>query len=243
MQRYFVNNKLNNNHFIIEGGDVHHIKNVMRMNVGDNVICIYDNFAYYCVIEDISDKVLCKILEKIKKNTETNGHVSIAHGLVRRDKCEEVIRRLTELGCYEYIPLVMKRSIVKLEKNNDFKMERYQKIIKEASEQSQRNIQMRLSPVMKMDELLANIKQYDLLLLADANEDNYHLSDLNINLSNKNILVVIGPEGGFDDSEKALLVNNGFKVVSFGNRVLRTETAPLYAMSVLGYLLGDIDED
>lgn len=243
MQRYFVNaNQINKDHITIINGDVHHIKNVMRMKIGDNIICACDGDAYLCIIESILDIVNCKIIEKIKKHSELNGTISIAHGLVRREKTEEVVRRLVELGCSEYIPLIMKRSIVKVDKMND-KNDRLLKIIKEASEQSQRNVLMKLSPVLKIDDLIKNLNKYDLLLLADANEDNYLLKDIGFNNKYHHILVVIGPEGGFDDKEKELLVQNGFKVVSFGNRVLRTETAPLYVTSVLSYLLGEEDED
>lgn len=245
MQRYFVNvNQLNKNIITISGNDVHHIKNVMRMQVGDKVICACDKKAFLCEISEISDNVKCNILEDITKNTALNSKVTIAQGLVRREKTEEVVRRLTELGCTNYIPLIMKRSIIKIDKINDFKLDRYQKIIKEASEQSQRNDLMNISSIKSIHDLINESNDYDLLLLADANEENYMLKDIDFtNNHYQNILVVIGPEGGFDEAEKNLLVNNGFKVVSFGARVLRTETAPLYAMSVLGYIIGDKDEN
>ena len=245
MQRYFVNvNQLNKNVVTISGSDVHHIKDVMRMHSGDKIICSCDEVAYLCVIEEISNVVRCSILEDITKNTSLNGKVTIAQGLVRREKTEEVVRRLTELGCSNYIPLIMKRSIIKIDKINDFKLDRYQKIIKEASEQSQRNDLMKISGVKSINDLIKELNDYDLLLLADANEDNSMLKDIDFVANHyQNILVVIGPEGGFDDLEKEILINNGFKVVSFGARVLRTETAPLYAMSVLGFLLGDKNEN
>ena len=244
MQRYFVNdNQLNNNHIEIKGSDVHHIKNVMRMQIGDKVICACYQKAYLCEIEDISDTVNCLILEDITKNTNLNGRVSIAHGLVRREKTEEVVRRLTELGCSKYIPLIMKRSIIKLDKISDNKNDRLLKIVKEASEQSQRNDLMEISSILSINDLIKTLNDYDLLLLADANEENFMLKEIDFSNNYHNILVVIGPEGGFDDEEKRMLVKNGFKVVSFGNRVLRTETAPLYAMSVLGFILGEKDED
>ena len=244
MQRYFVNeSQFNNNHILITGSDVHHIKNVMRMQLGERIICACNQKAYLCEIESISDCVRCSVLEDITKNTSLNGNVTIAHGLVRREKTEEVVRRLTELGCSRYIPLIMKRSIVKIDKVSDNKNERLLKIIKEASEQSQRNDLMELSNPLTINDLIKSLNDYDLLILADANEDNFMLKDIDFNNNYHNVLVVIGPEGGFDEAEKTLLVNNGFRVVSFGARILRTETAPLYAMSVLGFILGDKDED
>ena len=142
---------------------MHHIKNVMRMQVGDKVICACDKKAFLCEISEISDNVKCNILKDITKNTALNGKVTIAQGLVRRDKTEEVVRRLTELGCTNYIPLIMKRSIIKIDKINDFKLDRYQKIIKEASEQSQRNDLMNISGIKSINDLIKELNDYGLV--------------------------------------------------------------------------------
>ena len=125
MQRYFINeNNIINNNILIDESDSHHIKDVMRMHVGENVIaCIKGtNKIYLCEILELSKKVLLKIIEERQENNELNIKVSIAHGLVRKDKQEEVIRRLVELGAYKYIPVVMDRSIIKLKKE-DYKFE------------------------------------------------------------------------------------------------------------------------
>ncbi|MBP5408515.1 MAG: RNA methyltransferase, partial [Bacilli bacterium] len=167
-----------------------------------------------------------------------NINVSIAHGLVKRDKQEEVIRRLVEIGAYEYIPVNMARSVIKLKKSDyHFENDRLNRIVKEASEQSHRNNFLKLADVIDFKDLVNNFKNYDLVLYADANKkDDLALRDLLKLEDKRNILVLIGPEGGFSEEEHNLLLNNDLvHTISLGKRILRTETAPLVIMSILAY--------
>lgn len=232
MQRYFINNEqINNNLITIIGEDVHHIKTVMRMRTGEEVMACTEEYCYLCEIELISnDIVRLHIKETIKENNELPVEVSIAQGLVRREKTEEVIRRITELGACEYIPVVMKRSVVKA---NNEKLDRWGRIVKEASEQSHRNKLLKISSSISLKDLIKRKDEFDLCLFAhfdgESKDLNYYINNKEI----KKILVLVGPEGGFDQTEVDLLKSSGFKVVSLGKRVLRTETAPLFLMSVL----------
>lgn len=231
MQRYFINYEQVNNDIInIIGEDVHHIKTVMRMKTGEKVMACTDEVNYLCEIISITDIVKLKVLEVIKENNELPVSVTIAQGLVRREKTEEVIRRITELGASEYIPVVMKRSVVKA---NNEKLDRWGRIVKEASEQSHRNKLLTISSPITLKELINKKEEYDLCLFAHFDEDSNILDFYIKNNRIKKILVLVGPEGGFDQSEVDLLKTNGFKVVSLGKRVLRTETAPLFLMSVI----------
>ena len=147
---------------------------------------------------------------------------------------EEVVRRLVELGCFSYIPVNMTRSVVK---HKEINIDRLNKIIKEASEQSHRQKLMKISEVISFNELLKEINNYDVVLFAHT----LYKDDVNLfnELKNKNsnILVIVGPEGGFDDKEVEKLIKlNNLKPISLGKRILRTETAPLYIMSVLGFI-------
>lgn len=237
MQRYFIKNEqVHNNKIIITNDDVHHIKNVMRMQIGDEVLCCDEEKVYLARIESISSFVNLEIVKVLDIDNELTTKVTIAQGLVRREKTEEVIRRLTELGCYAYIPVSMKRSIVKA---NPDKIERWNKIIKEASEQSQRNKLMIISEPLSFQNLLKITSQYDLCLYAHVSEDNNCLKTIISNNPYQNILVLVGPEGGYDETEIKALDNSGFKRITLGKRVLRTETAPLYIMSVLSYEFGE----
>ena len=109
MQRYFINKEnIKGNTIIIEGGDHHHIKNVMRMHPKEKVICLTnDSFEYLCEIDSINNSTVLNILEKRTNNNELNAYVSFAQGLVKKNKCDEVLRRLVELGCSEYFNVSM----------------------------------------------------------------------------------------------------------------------------------------
>ena len=236
MQRYFVKQQqINNNIVKIIGDDVHHIKTVMRMRIGERVLVCDEINTYLCSIDSITSDVTLSILETYYDNNELNIDVTVAHGLVRREKMEEVIRRLVELGCNSYIPVDMKRSVVKFK---DINISRLEKIVKEAAEQSQRVKLMELSEVIPFKQLLSLIHNFDLVLFAHVgNKDQVNLFNELKDFKNKKILVIVGPEGGFDDKEVEVLENyNNLKTVSLGKRILRTETAPLFIMSVLGFL-------
>ena len=235
MQRYFINNnQINNNIVTIIGDDVHHIKTVMRMRIGEKVYVCDELNTYICEIINITNTVELTILEEVNENSEMDLKVTVAHGLVRREKMEEVVRRLVELGCFSYIPVNMTRSVVK---HKEINIDRLNKIIKEASEQSHRQKLMKICEVISFNELLKEIDNYDVVLFAHT----LYKDDVNLfkELTNKhsNILVIVGPEGGFDDKEVEKLIKfNNLKPISLGKRILRTETAPLYIMSVLGFI-------
>ena len=236
MQRYFINNnQINNNIVTIFGDDVHHIKTVMRMRIGEKVYVCDEIKTYICEIINITNTVELSILEEINENSEMELKVTVAHGLVRREKMEEVVRRLVELGCFSYIPVNMTRSVVK---HKEINIERLNKIIKEASEQSQRNKLMNLCEVISFKKLNEIIDSYDLVLFAHAlYKDEVNFFTEIKDLKYKNVLVIVGPEGGFDDKEvETILKHKNVRKISLGKRILRTETAPLYIMSVLGFL-------
>ena len=235
MQRYFIEKKqINNNIITITGDDVHHIKTVMRMRINEKVLVCDEEKTYLCSIMNITNTVEVEILETLDDNVEMDINVTVAHGLVRREKMEEVVRRLVELGCFSYIPVNMTRSVVK---HKEINIDRLNKIIKEASEQSQRNKLMKISEVINFNDLLKMIDSYDLVLFAHTlYKDQVNLFT-EIKNKCKNILVIVGPEGGFDDKEVEKLIKyTNLKPVSLGKRILRTETAPLYIMSVLGFI-------
>lgn len=244
MQRYFLENKaIVNNQIIIDGNDYHHIKNVMRMVKGEKVyICLNEETYIASLNSFFDDYILFDILDKVGFNPEMFAEVTIAHGLVRREKKEEVLRRIVELGANKYIPVNMARSVVK-PCSDENKLERQKKIIKEASEQSHRNKLMEVCAPISMKELINLSKDYDLSLFAyeeSGRSNDFSLKDKLREFrknNKKNILVLVGPEGGFTNEEVKLLCASGFFSVGLGPRILRTETAPLYVMAAISYEL------
>lgn len=235
MQRYFVNKEQINKTIVkINEDDSYHITTVMRMELNDKVTVCDNENTYLCKVIKLGKKVELEIIDKLDLHPELIQNITIAHGLVRREKMEEVVRRLVELGCYQYIPVDMKKSVVK---NKDINLDRLNKIIKEASEQSERTKLMKISNVISFNSLIKIFNSYDLVLLCHAKErENINLFNEIKNKDFKNILVIIGPESGFDDSEISALTNYNAKIISLGKRVLRTETAPLYIMAVLSFI-------
>lgn len=245
MQRYFINNSnidLNSNMCFITGSDFHHIKNVMRMKINNNIYVVdEDKNAYLAEIISFDlDRVVCNIIKKLDQKVELDAYVVIAQGLVRREKTEEVLRRITELGASGYVQVAMERSIVKVKETKDSKTERMKSIVKEASEQCHRNKLMEVYNVHTFKEFIKNFSDFDVKLFAyeEAGRQNvFNLKDKIKEAKNKKMVVLVGPEGGISENEVKLLEENGFISVGLGPRILRTETAPLYIMSAISYEL------
>mgnify|MGYP005787355031 FL=1 len=231
MQRYFAKDKVNNKIILLDS-DIHHIKKVMRMNINDNIEVIYDKKLYLCKIIDNYD---IEIVNEIKENNELNIDITIAIGLVKEQKFDLILQKLTELGVKEIIPLAMERSIIKLDKSKiDKKVERWNSICKEASEQSKRNIIPKVSLPMTLNELVK--LNYDKKLVCSVKQkDNFINKYLQFKDEYVKMIIVIGPEGGVSDKEEEFLNNNDFISVSLGSRVLRVETAAIYVASVINY--------
>ena len=240
MYNFFVKNE----HFTkdtvtILGEDVNHIKNVLRMEIGTKIYTtnIETHIKYLTEIKSIeNEKVECNILEEVP-TTELPINITLYQGLPKSDKLEFIIEKATELGVCKIIPVEMRFSIAKI-KNEDKKIVRWNKIAESAAKQSKRNIIPSIEQTIKVNEMINQFKQYDLILIAYENESKQTLKDVLKNSQKekiKNVALVIGPEGGVDIKEIELLVQNGAKCVSLGKRILRTETAPLTLLSMLVY--------
>lgn len=243
MQRYFVNVTSENNQFMIDGEDFHHITRVMRMKTGDHIVCVTnDGKSAECVIAEITDeKVVAQLVKWEDGSTELPVKVSIASGLPKGDKLEWIIQKGTELGASEFVPFLAARSIVKWdEKKAAKKVERWQKIAKEAAEQSYRNQVPFVNSPVNLITLLQKAGNYDVKLIAYEEEAKLGeaavlAKTLNELKPGQSLLIVFGPEGGLDSKEINILIENGFKACGLGPRILRTETAPLYLLSAVSY--------
>lgn len=239
MQRYFINDKALNEPFItITGEDYYHIKVVMRMKKGDKAYLCCNDITYLSHIDNITDdEVVFLIDEKIIEHKELPFTVCIAQGLVRKEKMEEVIDYTTEMGASTYLPVLMERSVVKYNKEKeDKKLERLNKIAKEASEQSHRTKILEVKAPVSFNEFIEYSKEYDLCLYAyEKSPKDDSLKQILKKGNYKKIIVLIGPEGGISLKEIDLLKKAGFLPISLGPRILRTQVAPLYFMAALSY--------
>lgn len=234
MQRYFKETNLDV--FDLSSDDSYHIKKVMRNKIGDKIEVVIDKKLYICEIIEMNDLVTVKKIEEVECNSELPCYVTIAQSLVKEQKMDLILQKSCELGVSEIIPINTTRSIVKLDKKENKKIERWNKILKEASEQSKRVVIPFVNEIKDIKDLI-NL-DYDIKILCTVNELSTSLKNvLNKDLNNLKIMFVIGPEGGFTDSEEQILMDNGFISTSFGRRVLRTETASIYALSIINYIL------
>lgn len=233
MQRYFIKIK-ENNKLILEENDIHHIKNVMRNKVGDLIECIYEEKLYICKIDDLKSNKVTIIEEKNDYN-ELNLDITIAIALVKEQKMDLILQKLTELGVNRIIPLKMERSIVKLD-NQKFKKkkERWLKICKESSEQSKRNKIPEITDLMTINELCTLKFDKKFICSTKTNENlvNKYLQD---NKSYAKMIFAIGPEGGIAPKEEEKLISLGFTPISLGSRIMRVETAAIYIASITNF--------
>lgn len=232
MQRYFVKEK-NNDNLILSDSDIHHIKKVMRCQNNDKIEIVYEKKVYLCNIDDIETLTL-SILETYEEDRESNINLTIAVSLVQEQKLDLILQKLTELGVDNIIPVKTERSIVKLDpKKEEKKKLRWETICKEASEQSHRVTIPKVHDVITLKQLLNEKKELN--LICSLNDNTKPLSEyLQPNI--KDILFVIGPEGGFTKKEEEFLIDNGFESTTLGKRVLRVETAAMYVASIINYI-------
>lgn len=232
MQRYFAKS-IENNKITLYNSDIHHIKKVMRMQKGDCIEVVYNEKIYTCKL----DNDFSCIIEKVSnEKSGLSKELIVAVGLVKEQKMDLILQKLTELGVSKIIPVNMERSIVKLDsKKEEKKLERWNMICKEASEQSKRTSITIVNDIINIKDLI-DIK-VDKKLVCSTTE-NFNM--IHEELDDKNyesVLVVIGPEGGISPKEEIYLEQNGFTRISFGQLILRVETACIYMASIFNYIV------
>ena len=234
---------------VITGEDVNHIKNVLRMKIGEEIAVSngVDGREYRCeVAQLLTDEVVCK-LRFIKENdVELPAQVYLFQGLPKADKMELIIQKAVELGAYSVIPVATRRSIVKLDdKKAAAKQNRWQGIAEAAAKQSKRKIIPKIEKVMSFAEALEMAKELEVRLIPyELAEDMSHTKEIIERIRKglndvSSISVFIGPEGGFDETEIALASEVGVEPITLGKRILRTETA---GMTVLAWLMYHLEK-
>lgn len=242
MHRFFVGTSLPvGDAFVIDGTDARHISRVLRLGEGDEIIiCDKDGTDCKCIISSVSDtEVRAKIQAKSQSLTEPQICVTLYQGVPKGDKLDTVTQKAVELGVSQVVPVSMKRSVAII-KDPQKKADRMQKIALEASKQCQRARVPKVREVMTFADAVSEAKGADLCILPYEEEKSVSIKDVLKTAENvQTVSIFIGPEGGFEPSEVELAVKNGFKTVSMGPRILRTETAPLAAITAVMYELGD----
>lgn len=243
MQRFFVTPaQVGEEAIDIEGSDVNHMKNVLRMKAGEELmVSDGNNWQYRCAVKEyLPGKAVLKILEKGLVDTELPSKIYLFQGLPKQDKMELIVQKAVELGVCQVVPVETRRCVVKLDqKKADRKVQRWQQIAESAAKQAGRGYIPKVEHVMTWKEALAFAKKLDICLipyeLAEGME--HTRSEIEGILPGQSVGVFIGPEGGFEKEEVEYAVKEGARPVTLGKRILRTETAGLAVLSVLMYRL------
>ncbi len=237
MFNFFVDEtKKQNDCYLITGSDYNHIKNVLRMNVGENLLVSCNGRSDLCRIEDFEDEcVRVAVIEEDYRNTELPVQIYLFQGLPKNEKMELIIQKATELGAAGIIPVEMSRCVVKLDdKKKKSKQTRWQAIAESAAKQSKRNNIPEVFEVSPYNKALEMAKNFDLLLVPYENEEGMAATKKALcELENcKTVGIFIGPEGGFEEKEIEKAREAGGRIISLGDRILRTETAAVTAVAM-----------
>lgn len=232
MQQYFAKNK----NLELLDDDIYHIRKVMRMKKGDLIKVVYDNVVYTCKLLDLKNNVIFDVINSEVK-VDKGYSITVAFSLIKEQRLDYLLQKCTEIGVDSFIPLNTKNSIVKIDVNKEVsKLSRWSKILKEASEQSNRYNIPKINEISFLKKLVN--EDFDLKLLCSLNKNTKSIKKVLQNNPNcARILLVTGPEGGFDFEEEEFLIENGFISITLGDNVLRAETAPLVAASMINYEL------
>ena len=224
------------NRFLLDGADHNHIKNVLRMRPDDTFLVSHNGVSHLCRLVEFTDRqTVAEIIEENYQNTELPVKIYLFEGLPKGDKMEFIIQKAVELGVHTIVPTEMKHCVVKLDdKKKKSKHTRWQSIAESAAKQSKRNTIPVVHEVLSYKDALNLASELDLLLVPYENKNGMTdtVSALNKLCDCKSVGILIGPEGGFDQSEIEAAITSGGLPISLGKRILRTETAAITAVSM-----------
>lgn len=244
MYQFFVEPNqisVNDRRVIILGADVNHIKNVLRMKIGEEIsVCNgQDGREYRCGIASLEeDRVVCELRFIKEENAELPVKVYLFQSLPKADKMELIIQKAVELGAYGIIPVSSGRCVVRLdEKKAEAKVKRWQGIAEAAAKQSRRGILPEVSGVMSFRQAVDMATSMDVRIIPyELAEDMKKTREIIGGLKrDQSVAVFIGPEGGFEEQEIRMAAENGIQPVTLGRRILRTETAGMAVLAWIGY--------
>ena len=243
MHHFFVTpQQISGDKIRIEGGDVNHMKNVLRMKLHEKAeISDGESRTYLCEVEAYEEDVaVLHILEEMEADTEPASKLYLFQGLPKSDKMELIVQKAVELGVYQVIPVAMKRSVVRLDdKKAAKKADRWNSIAESAAKQAGRSRIPEGTMPLSYREALKMAEELDVTLLPYELAGGMEVTREVIRQikSGQSVGIFIGPEGGFEPEEVDAAVSMGARVITLGRRILRTETAGLATLAVLMFEL------
>ncbi len=215
---------------IVDKNDINHLKNAFRIKVGEIIRAVDGEYEYICEVLSIEKKVIeAKVIEKNEDRFSSSVEIDAAIGILKNDKMDLTIQKLTEIGVTRIIPLLTKRGVAKITEKKD----KWDLIVKEATKQCQAVKLVQIQEPRKLSDL--NIDDYDLAVVPYECEDENSLRNILNKVENKpkKVLYIVGPEGGFENEEIEFLKEKGVTPVSLGKRILRAETASIIVGGIL----------
>ncbi len=234
MRRFF--GRLENGKIYIEGEEFNHLKNVLRLNTGEQIlVSLNDENEYACEIVEMTKKeAVCKINGSRICEGNPSKNIVLFQAITKKEKFEFIVQKATEIGISKIVPFKSEFVIAKV---TDNKMERLNKIALNACKQCERTIPPEIEDCKTFDEVLAVFKDFDVVLFANERADKGAVpKDV---AKAKNIAIIVGSEGGFSSKEKDKFIAAGAKVISLGKRIYRAETASIAMMSLVSILTGN----
>ena len=239
MYRFYISEEqIRENEITIEGSDVNHIRNVLRLEVGDWVVaCDGKDRDYVSRIHGMEKDAVLLRVEKVRPTgTELPTRITLFQGIPKKDKMEFIIQKSVELGVYEIVPVMMKRCVVKLDdKKAKKKQERWQGIAESAAKQCDRGMIPRVHEPVTMEEAIDMARELDYNMipyeLQDGIDDSREI--VAHACTQDSVGIFIGPEGGFEADEVEQAMACGMEAMTLGKRILRTETAGMALLSIL----------
>lgn len=238
MKRFFLNADLQlNKSYKIENIEHNHIKNVMRMSVGDKIIIVNGNeFDYTAEIIDMTKgHTLVKILEKTDNVYNPKANVTVFQALVKSDNMALIVQKLTELGVTEFVPF---ESEFITSKDKFGKANKLQEISNQSIKQCKRSIPMQVSSVHSFNQMLNKLDDYDTIVFANECEDTQNLNEIELQ-KNQKVAIIVGSEGGFSVDEIAKIKDKKAHSITLGKRILRAETCAISLTSVVMFIMGE----
>lgn len=242
MPRFFVeSNNIFDTYILICGDDARHIGRSLRMKLSDRITVCCQNTDYECEIKSISDnEVKAQIISKNKTESEPDISLTLFQAVPKSDKLEFIVQKAVELGASRIVPVLTRRCIAKYDsKSFGKKLLRLRRIAEEASKQSGRGRIPEVLDIIDIKRYYESIQNFDLSLMCYEGGGK-RFNDVKEICSSKNVSIFIGSEGGFDESEAEKAKENGAVLITLGSRILRCETAPVCAISIIMNLSGNI---
>ncbi len=228
--------------------EAHYVKNVLRGTRGDEIVVLNGlGEEFKGIIEELDNKgFVVRLKEKVEVDRETSSNIIVAQGLCKKDKWEMILQKTTELGIDKIQPFYSENSVVRHKSNKDLnkKLLRWEKILKNASQQSDRQLIPELNPPLNFEEMIKEYSENHTKIIFNEHEEKNDVSILpkvfSEALPTNPVMLVVGPEGGFTKKEINIALENGFKSVALGRRILRTETAAVVVTAIVLYQLGEM---